>query len=343
MKNKPTLLVFGSLVFFVFAIFPASVYGAATVTFPNGGECLNGAGTYTITWTLTSDHTAIAYRTDGSTPPTWQGDSSAYFKHPTSKNATSYTWDVSDEETGTVSIARIWLDAHANNHSSEGQDSSNSDFSIDNSPPTAPTLSSPSKTNDSVDLSWTASTDGGCEGLTGYKVFRDGIEIASGITGTTYSDSGLSASVSYSYQVKAYDDFATAASNTLGVTTAATASGSGSGDSIFPAVIADLSVGVISSTTVELTWTAPGDDVDVGTVASYDARYSTKEITTGTWFFATQIITEPTPKQAGTTQSMTVSGLTPRTTYYIALNSTDDGNNEAKFSNVVITTTLPPP
>lgn len=342
-NSKQAFFIFGSLVFFAFTIFPTTVYGAAIVTFPNGGECLNGAGTYNITWTLTSNHTAIAYRTDGITPPTWQAENSAYFKHPTQNGATSYTWNVSDEETGTVSTARIWLDAHANGHGSEGLDSSNSDFSIDNSPPSAPTLSSSSKTNTSVDLSWTASTDGGCEGLTGYKVFRDGAQIASGITGTAYTDSGLSASVSYSYQVKAYDDFATTTSNTLGVTTSAKIGSSGSGDIIFPAVIVDLSAETISTTSIKLTWTAPGDDVDAGTVASYDARYFEKEITIDTWDLSTQITVEPAPKQAGLTQSMTISGLTPATTYYFALNSIDDGGNEAKFSNVVSAKTLSPP
>ena len=345
MKNKPTFLILSLLILGLFAIFPMGAYAAATVTFPNGGECLNGAGTYDITWTLTSNHTAIAYRTDGTTPPTWQGNGNAYFKHPTQGGATSFTWIVSDQETGTVSTARIWLDAHANGHSSEGQDSSNSDFSIDNSPPSAPVLSSPANTNTTIDLSWTASTDSGCEGLTGYKVFRDGAEIASGLTGTTYADSGLSAGTAYSYDIRAYDDFATTTSNALMVTTGSPGGGGGGsiGDFIFPEVISDLSVEVLSTTSVMLAWTATGDDGIVGTASSYDIRYSTLEITIDTWIYLEQVIGEPKPKVAGQKESFIISRLSPGTTYRFALNVMDDSGNESKFSNVVQATTMSPP
>ena len=53
-----------------------------------------------------------------------------------------------------------------------------------------------------INLSWTASTDN--VGVTGYKVFRNGTQIAT-VTTTSYSDTGLTPSTTYSYTVSAYD------------------------------------------------------------------------------------------------------------------------------------------
>ena len=73
----------------------------------------------------------------------------------------------------------------------------------DTTPPSAPTnLTSPSKTTTSVSLSWSASTDN--TGVTGYKIYKDGIEVGTAV-GTTYTVSGLTASTAYSFTVKAYD------------------------------------------------------------------------------------------------------------------------------------------
>jgi chitodextrinase len=78
----------------------------------------------------------------------------------------------------------------------------------DTTPPTVPGGVSGTATSSSqINLSWTASTDD--VGVTGYKVFRNGSLVGSP-SGTSFSDTGLSASTSYSYTVAAVD----AASNT---------------------------------------------------------------------------------------------------------------------------------
>jgi hypothetical protein len=59
-----------------------------------------------------------------------------------------------------------------------------------------------------IDLTWNASTDNaGGSGLAGYRIYRDGgaTPIAS-VTTTTYSNTGLTANTSYSYQVRSYDN-----------------------------------------------------------------------------------------------------------------------------------------
>jgi chitodextrinase len=88
--------------------------------------------------------------------------------------------------------------------------------------PSAPTLSSPGKTDTTVALSWTGSTDN--VGVTGYEVFR-GATLVGSPAGTTFTDTGRTASTAYSYTVKARDAAGnrSAASNTVTVTTDATA------------------------------------------------------------------------------------------------------------------------
>lgn len=98
----------------------------------------------------------------------------------------------------------------------------------DTTAPTAPTgLTAPSKTDTTVNLTWTASTDN--VGVAGYDVYRDTTKInASLIAGTSYTVTGLSASTAYSFTVKAKDAAGneSAASAALSVTTNASSSGS---------------------------------------------------------------------------------------------------------------------
>ncbi len=75
-----------------------------------------------------------------------------------------------------------------------------------------------------IDLTWAASTDSGGSGLAGYRVLRRGTQIAT-TAATNYSDSGLTASTTYSYAVRAYDNAipanVSADSSTANVTTPA--------------------------------------------------------------------------------------------------------------------------
>ena len=92
----------------------------------------------------------------------------------------------------------------------------------DTEAPTAPSnLKATNVSSTKATLSWSASTDN--KGVSGYKIFRNGVQVAT--TGsTTYSDSSLKAETSYSYYVKSYDakGNVSAASNTLKVKTALT-------------------------------------------------------------------------------------------------------------------------
>ncbi|MEU8987065.1 glycoside hydrolase family 18 chitinase [Streptomyces sp. NPDC048558] len=70
-------------------------------------------------------------------------------------------------------------------------------------PPSAPgTPSASDITNTSVKLTWSAATDD--KGIKNYDVLRDGTKVAT-TTGTSYTDSGLTAGTDYSYTVQARD------------------------------------------------------------------------------------------------------------------------------------------
>ncbi|MFK4089609.1 glycosyl hydrolase family 8 [Kribbella sp. NPDC020789] len=100
----------------------------------------------------------------------------------------------------------------------------------DTTPPSTPTgLASTGTTSSSVSLAWNASTDN--VGVTGYVVYRNGTEVATTGTGTTFTDTGRAASTSYTYTVKARDAAGnlSAASNSV---TATTQAGTGGGPAV---------------------------------------------------------------------------------------------------------------
>jgi prepilin-type N-terminal cleavage/methylation domain-containing protein len=110
--------------------------------------------------------------------------------------------------------------------------------------------------------------------------------------------------------------------------------GGGGGDTTAPAAVSDLAVASPTTTSLDVSWTAPGDDGAVGTATTYDLRYSTSTINEANWATATEVTGEPTPSVAGTSESMTVNGLTEGTTYYFALKTSDEVPNESSISNV---------
>ena len=89
----------------------------------------------------------------------------------------------------------------------------------DTTPPSAPTsLTGLTSSVPSVALSWSPSTDN--VGVTGYNIYRGGVQIGTSAS-TSYTDSAVAFSTTYSYFVKAYDAAGNVSlsSNTISVTT----------------------------------------------------------------------------------------------------------------------------
>lgn len=106
-------------------------------------------------------------------------------------------------------------------------------------------------------------------------------------------------------------------------------------DTTPPAAVNDLTIAGVSTGTLTLSWTAPGDDGNTGTAAGYDLRYSTAgRILSDTDFSAALRGTGvPVPQPGGTPESVTLTGLNPGTSYYLALKTTDEAGNISGLSN----------
>ena len=102
-----------------------------------------------------------------------------------------------------------------------------------------------------------------------------------------------------------------------------------------PATTKDLSIDSLSSGSIRLVWTAPGDDSITGQAAQYDIRYSTSELDSSSWSSATSCTNPHTPAIAGTVESFAVTGLDPMTKYYFALRTSDESHNWSSVSNAV--------
>jgi chitodextrinase len=130
----------------------------------------------------------------------------------------------------------------------------------DTSAPTIPAnLQATVVSSSEVRLTWTASTDD--VGVSGYRIYRDGSLIGTS-TGLIYSDTGLSAATTYGYRVAAYDAAGNASSQTdaLSVNT---------GDTTPPTVPAGVAATAVSSTRIDLSWTASTDNVGVSSYRVY--------------------------------------------------------------------------
>ena len=218
-------------------------------------------------------------------------------------------------------------------------------------PNTVTDLATGAVTATTVDLSWTAPGDDGATGTaTGYDIRYSTSTITEGnwasatqatgepspqVAGSAegFTVTGLSSDITYYFAIKTSDEIPneSAISN---VPSAATP------DITAPDAITDLATGTVTITSVQLNWTAPGDDGATGTATTYDVRYSTSTINDGNWAAATQATGEPAPQVASSAETFTVTGLSPSTTYYFAIKTSDEVPNESALSNVPSAATL---
>ena len=113
-------------------------------------------------------------------------------------------------------------------------------------------------------------------------------------------------------------------------------------DDIPPSVITDLVTADVTYSSIDLGWTAVGDDGLNGTASVYDIRYSTSEITDLNWNSVTQVIGESKPNPSGFTESFTVENLEFGTTYHFTIKAIDNAGNTGGLSNIVSENTTTP-
>jgi chitodextrinase len=198
-------------------------------------------------------------------------------------------------------------------------DVSNTNFTItsgvtDTVAPTAPTLAASGTTQTTTNLSWSGATDN--VAVTAYDVYKDGVFFGS-TTSSTFAVSGLTASTTYSFTVKAKDAAgnASVASNTVSVTTLAPVV-----DTTAPTA-PTLSASGTTLTATNLSWSGATDNV---AVTGYDV-YKDGALLGST-----------------ATTTYAVSGLTASTTYAFTVKAKDAAGNISVASNTVSVTTLTP-
>jgi chitodextrinase len=183
-------------------------------------------------------------------------------------------------------------------------------------PPSTPgNLQATAVSSSAIALSWTASTDD--VGVVGYDVYREGIPIATTPT-IGYTDTGLDASTMYTYRVRAFDT----AGNVSPLSYPASAVTLPL-DTTPPSIPSNVQAAVMSSSQIDLSWTASTDDVAVG----------------GYKVYRDGILVAITA-----TNSYPDSGLAPSTTYTYTISSYDTAGNVSPLSDPVSATTssLPP-
>ena len=197
----------------------------------------------------------------------------------------------------------------------------------DTQAPTAPAnLAAPSTTSSSISLSWSASTDN--VGVTRYQILR-----APGTSGgtfaqvgnsttTSFTNTGLAASTTFRYQVRAVD----AAGNTSAVSNTVTAATQGGGgDTQAPTAPSNLAAPSTTSSSISLSWSASTDNVGV----------------TGYQILRAPGASGGTFTQVGTstTTSFTNTGLTASTTFRYQVRAVDAAGNASAVSNTVTAAT----
>jgi hypothetical protein len=104
-------------------------------------------------------------------------------------------------------------------------------------------------------------------------------------------------------------------------------------DQIAPAQVVDFTP-VISCTSIQFMWTAPGDDGTVGQAVAYDLRRYSDVITEGNWVNATTVASGASLASGQTQYSPVVVSGGCSTRYYYALKVRDDGYNWSPLSDV---------
>jgi fibronectin type 3 domain-containing protein len=275
-----------------------------------------------LAWTASTDEAGVAdYRVERC-----QGAGCTAFAQIATP--TSTTWNDTGLAAATTYSYRVRAaDTTGNLSAYSSIVSASTKAAADLTPPTAPAnLTSTAASMTQINLSWTASTDNA--GVSAYFVERcqgapctNFAQIAS-TTGTSFSDSGLTAGTAYSYRVRATD----AAGNLSAYSGVASATTPSPPDTVAPTAPANLSSSVVSSSRINLSWTASSDNVGV-------TGYLVERCQGASCTNFTQIA-------APTATTWSDSGLSAATAYSYRVRAGDAAGNLSAYSTVVSATTM---
>jgi fibronectin type 3 domain-containing protein len=198
--------------------------------------------------------------------------------------------------------------------------------------PSAPTgLAATASSSSAIGLSWSAVTPPANCAISSYNVYGGTTAnpttlIASGLTGTTYSNTGLAASTMYYYVVKAVDADGTSAASAQA---SATTSAAPSCTSVPPTGPTGLTATASSSSDISLSWTAAPANPPC-TITSYSVYRST----------VNGFTPSPSTLDASgvTATSYSDTGLTASTTYYYVVEAFDSFGASAASAQATATT-----
>jgi len=164
-----------------------------------------------------------------------------------------------------------------------------------------------------INLSWVSAMDN--VGVTGYRIFRNGSLLDTVGNVTTYANTGLAASTTYSYAVRALD----AAGNVSLLSSSASATTQAAADTTPPSTPAGLVATAVSASQINLSWSASTDNV---AVTGYRVFRDGALLTT-----------------VGNVTTYASTGLTASTTYSYAVRALDAAGNVSGQSSSASATT----
>ena len=246
------------------APYTVTVTRAAATTEPGAPTSLtataSGTTTIDLSWTAPGDNGGSAitgYRIEVSPNGT-----SSWTNRVADTGTTATTYSHTGLDAGTTRHYRV----SAINSVGTGAASSTDNATTDDAAPTEPgaptSLTATASGTITIDLSWTAPGDNGGSAITGYRIEVSPNGASSwtnrvadtGTTATTYSHTGLDAGTTRHYRVSAINSVGTgAASNVDDATTDDAAPTE-------PGAPTSLTATASGTTTIDLSWTAPGDN-----------------------------------------------------------------------------------
>ncbi len=282
---------------------PDSVIPTVSITSPSAGTTVSGTVNVAATAGDNIGVAKVQFLVDGVVQS--PADTSAPY---------AFSWNTTALGNGAHTIAAQSYDAAGNKSLVDSK--SVTVQNGDTTPPSAPgNFKAVASAYNKVVLTWTAATD--ASGIKDYLLSRDGVWVGlMGANTTTYTDTNVTATTKYSYELIAIDNADNLNSATTSVTTP------DAPDSQAPSAPANLTATAVSTTQINLSWQASTDNIGVKNYEVY--RGSTKVATV-------------------TTTSFGDTGLSPDTSYSYTVKAVDAAGNSSADSNTATVKTPAPP